>query len=451
MARSFKLPDLGEGIHEGEILALRVSVGDEVKEGDVLLEVETDKAAVEVPSPYTGTVKEIMVKPGDLVQVGDVLITFGNGEAAEAEKPSETKPSPPKEVEKEVERAEARTKKESEEKQPEPERKSAVEGEKPVLRKEGPIPASPATRRLARELGVDLNQVTPSGPQGLVTAEDVRLLAGKEEKAGPKEEEQEGRAAEARPISVLSPELPDFSKWGQIEKIPVKSVRRATARRMALAWSQIPHVNSYDDVDLTELEAFRQKHKADVEEGGGRLTLTVFALKAVVGALKTHPNFNASLDVERGEIILKHYYHIGVATATDDGLIVPVVRDVDRKSLVDLSIELKDMVEKTRQRKLKLEEMQGGTFTITNVGTMGGGQFAPIINFPQVAILGMGSARMQPVVIDKGEKRYEIVPRLILPVVLCVDHRVLDGADAMSFIKAVKDSLEDPEQLLMRM
>jgi len=220
---------------------------------------------------------------------------------------------------------------------------------------------------------------------------------------------------------------------------------------MALAWSQIPHVNSYEDVELTELEAFRQKYKAEVEEEGGRLTLTVFALKAVVGALKAHPNFNASLDMERGEIILKHYYHVGVATATDDGLIVPVVRDVDRKSLVDLSIELKELVERTRRRKLKLEEMQGGTFTITNVGTMGGGQFAPIINFPQVAILGMGSARMQPVVIDKGEKGYDLAPRLILPVVLCVDHRVLDGADAMSFIKTVKVSLQDPEQLLMRM
>lgn len=445
MARSFKLPDLGEGIHEGEIIAVRVSAGDEVKEGDILLEVETDKAAVEVPSPYTGTVAEVLVKQGDLVKVGDVLISFGNGEEAEAEKAPEKKPSPPTEAEKEEGKKEAAAGKEADGK-PEPEKK-------PAPRKEGPVPASPSTRRLARELGVDLHEVPPSGPQGLVTAEDVRAFGGKKEKAGAEEEKPpaEERPAEARPITTPVPELPDFTKWGPVEKIPVKSVRRATARQMALAWSQIPHVNSYDDVELTALEAFRQKHKAEVEEQGGRLTLTVFALKAVVGALKAHPNFNASLDVERGEIILKHYYHVGVATATDDGLIVPIVRDVDRKSVVELSLELKDLVERTRRRKLKLEEMQGGTFTITNVGTMGGRQFAPIINFPQVAILGMGSARMQPVVIDKGEKGYDIVPRLILPVVLCIDHRVLDGADAMSFLQTLKDSLQDPEQLLMRM
>jgi pyruvate dehydrogenase E2 component (dihydrolipoamide acetyltransferase) len=469
MARSFKLPDLGEGIHEGEVLAVLVSVGDDVKEGDTLMEVETDKAAVEVPSPYTATVKEILVKPGDVVQVGDVLVTFSNGEEAGEEEAPEEKAAPKKEAEKEEkkekpesEKEEAVQKVKAEEKPPEPPKEKAeekpeekaVEGRKPVPREEGPVPASPSTRRLARELGVDLHEVTPSGPQGLVTAEDVRALAEKGEEARPEKEKppaKEEKPAEARPITVPSAELPDFTKWGPVEKIPVKSIRRATAKQMALAWSQIPHVNSYDDVDLTELEAFRQKHKAEVEERGGKLTLTVFALKAAVGALKAHPNFNASLDTEKGEIILKRYYHVGVAAATDDGLIVPVVRDVDRKSIVELSIELKDLVERTRQRKVKLEEMQGGTFTITNVGPMGGGQFAPIINFPQVAILGMGSARMQPAVIEKGEKRYEIVPRLIMPIVLCIDHRVLDGADAMRFIKTVKDALEDPEQLLMRM
>ena len=314
------------------------------------------------------------------------------------------------------------------------------------------MPASPATRRLARELGVDLHRVTPTGPQGLVTAEDVRGFAGKGEEAEKKRERPaEEEKAEARPIIISMPSLPDFTKWGPVDRVAVKSVRRATVKQMTVAWSQIPHVSSYDEVDLSKLDAFRQKHKADIEARGGKLTFTVFALKAAVGALKLYPNFNASLDTEAGEIVFKRYFHVGVAVATDDGLIVPVIRDVDRKSIAELSIELSDLVERTRARKIKLEEMQGGTFTITNVGPMGGGQFAPIINFPEVAILGMGAARMKPVAVRKGEDRYEVVPRLIMPIVVCIDHRVLDGADAMRFLKTFREALEDPEELLITM
>jgi pyruvate dehydrogenase E2 component (dihydrolipoamide acetyltransferase) len=220
---------------------------------------------------------------------------------------------------------------------------------------------------------------------------------------------------------------------------------------MVIAWSQIPHVTSQDQVDITKLEAFRQKHKAEIQAMGGRLTMTIFALKAVATALKTYPQFNATLDLEAGEIIIKNYFHIGVAVNTDNGLIVPVVRDVDRKSIKELSIELNDIVEQTRSRKISLNDLQGGTFTITNAGAMGGGYFAPIINFPEVAILGMGRGRMQPAVIDKGNGDHEIVPRLIMPIVLCIDHRVLDGADAIKFLKVVIDSLEDPDELLISM
>ncbi len=194
-----------------------------------------------------------------------------------------------------------------------------------------------------------------------------------------------------------------------------------------------------------------QKHKPEIEGKSGKLTITVFALKAVATALKTYPKFNATLDTESGEIIIKHYFHIGVAVNTEDGLIVPVVRDVDRKSITELAIELNDLVQRTRVRKATVEEMQGGTFTITNVGPMGGGFFAPIINYPEVAILGMGSSSMQPVVKEKGEKRYEIVPRLMMPIVLCIDHRVLDGADAVRFLRVIIDALEDPDELLMTM
>ena len=284
MARSFRLPDLGEGIHEGEVLAILVSVGDEVKEGDPILEVETDKAAVEIPSPYTGTVREILIKEGDIINVGDVLMTFSNGEeeeAAEVEKPAE----PAEEV---------------------------VPTPGPA-RAEGPVPASPATRRLARELGVDLRQVIPTGPGGLVSADDVRAFAEKGEKVEEAPEVPRERPAEVVPMAAHVPALPDFSKWGPVERVPVRSIRRATARQMTLAWSQIPHVHNQEWVDMTKLEAFRKNHKAEIEAKGGKLTPTVFAMKAAATALKTYPKFNATLDTAAGELVIKQYFHIGVA------------------------------------------------------------------------------------------------------------------------------------------
>jgi pyruvate dehydrogenase E2 component (dihydrolipoamide acetyltransferase) len=231
----------------------------------------------------------------------------------------------------------------------------------------------------------------------------------------------------------------------------LRSIRRATAKQMTLAWTNIPHVHSQDQVDVTKLESFRKKHKAEIEAIGGKLTITVFALKAVATALKTYPNFNATLDLANAEIVIKNYYHIGVAVSTDSGLIVPVVRDVDRKSIKELAVELNALVQKTRARKTALEDMQGGTFTITNAGAMGGGYFAPIINYPEVAILGLGQARMQPVFRPKADGEPEIVPRLMMPLVLCIDHRVLDGADAIKFLSVIINSLQDPDELLMAM
>lgn len=429
MTRSFKLPDLGEGVHEGEVLAVYVSVGQEVKEGDIILEVETDKAAVEIPSPFSGRVSEVRVKPGDTVKVGDVMMIFSGGEAAESVEAEEKQGLPSGAVESEEAVAAA----------------VAEKGKRPV-------PASPATRRLARELGVDLHRVTPSGSGGLVTADDVRGFAakGKEIDAAP-------AVAEAMPLTegaavvFSSPTLPDFTRWGPVERVPFRSIRRATAKQMAIAWSQIPHVTSQDQVDITKLEAFRQKHKTEIQAAGGRLTMTVFALKAVATALKNYPQFNATLDVEAGEIIIKKYFHIGVAANTDSGLMVPVVRDVDRKSIRELAIELNDIIQQTRSRKISLDDLQGSTFTITNAGAMGGGYFAPIINFPEVAILGMGQGRLQPAVIEKDNGEHAIEPRLIMPIVLCIDHRVLDGADAIKFLRVVIDALEDPDELLISM
>jgi pyruvate dehydrogenase E2 component (dihydrolipoamide acetyltransferase) len=462
MAKAFKLPDLGEGIHEGEVLSVLVSVGDAVKEGDLILEVETDKAAVEIPSPFTGVVKEIRVKVGDVIEVGEVLMTFDVGEQAEP-----VKEQMPKAKEIEEERPQGEEKPSSEERGPSeerPGREAVAEGEKGVKRgpretetpaadeeRKGPVPASPATRRLARELGVDLRKVPPSGPKGLVTAEDVQAYAKKVEKKEAAPPAEEKGAEEGRPIRVKAPALPDFSKWGAVERVPLRSIRRATARQMALAWSQIPHVSNQGMIDVTKLEALRQNHKKAVEETGGRLTYTLFALKAVAEALKKFPRFNATLDLDAGEIVLKRYYHIGVAADTDEGLVVPVVRDVDRKSIMELAVELKELIERVRSRKVTPEEMHGGTFTITNVGPMGGGHFAPIINYPEVAILGMGTAKMYPKAIEKNGGEYEIAPRLMMPIVLCIDHRVLDGADAIAFMQMIIDCLEEPEELLLRM
>jgi len=446
MARAFKLPDLGEGIHEGEVITVLVSVGDEVKEGDPILEVETDKAAVEIPSPYTGTVLEIMVQPGQVVNVGDVLLTFSDGDKAaekietqtasiEADKPTETSPATAP-AEAEVPPAAAPV---------------VTVNEAPADRK-GPVPASPATRRLARELGVDLHRVTATGPGGLVTAEDVRTFAASGGERGLVEIEETVVAVplEGAGTAAAVPPLPDFSKWGPVKRMPLRSIRRATARQMTLAWSQIPHVSSQDEIDVTRLEAARRRNKSEVEAAGGRLTLTVFAVKAVAAALQRFPQFNVSVDPTKGEIIRKSYYHIGVAADTGEGLVVPVVRDVDRKSILELAVEINDLVQRTRLRKSSLEELRGSTFTITNIGAAGGrGHFAPIINYPEAAILGMGRARLKPVVKPKQGGRYEIVPRMIMPVVLAFDHRVLDGVEGAKFLEFFRTTLEDPGKFLL--
>ena len=451
MTRSFKLPDLGEGIHEGEVIAVLVKAGDAVEEGDPILEVETDKASVEIPSPYTGTVKEIMVKPGDVVKVGNLMMTFTD-DAAEVKIEEKSNQAPgKKEAAQKKEKAsfEKKTKPlepvgEAAPQQTDNQTAGAQESKKE------PVPASPATRRLARELGVDLRAVTPSGPAGMVSAEDVRAFASKEKQGEGAEEEP---AAGAEPLVVAGappPGLPDFTKWGSVERLPLRSIRKATARQMALAWSQIPHVSSQDDIDVTRIEALRRRNKQAVEKQGGRLTLTVFAVKAAAAALRQFPQFNVSLDVAKGEIVRKHYRHVGVATDTGEGLVVPVLRNADRKSITELAVELRQLVERTRARKVDLEELQGGTFTITNIGAAGGrGHFSPIINYPEAAILGMGTARLKPVIGKTEKGSTQVVARMILPVVLAIDHRVLDGIDAARFLEFFRTALENPEKMLL--
>lgn len=423
----FRLPDLGEGIHEAEILAIPVTTGQKVKEGDPIIEVETDKAAVEIPSPITGSIEKLHVQPGDIAKVGDILISFSLTQEAE---------SPASEHDDDNESIPAQNKA----------KESNYTSDNKL-----PIPASPSTRKLARELAVDLHRVTASSTSGVVSADDVREFAQSNDKneaiVQPKSNSFEATDAP----SIPSGKLPDFSQFGEIERHDFRSIRRATAKRMSESWSQIPHVNCQDVVDITLLEEFRTRHKGEIAELGGKLTMTVFTLKAVATALKNFPNFNASLDVEHQEIIIKKYFNIGIAMDTPHGLMVPVIRDVDRKSIKELSIELHTDINMARARKLSREKLTGGSFTITNAGAIGGSHFSAIINHPEIAILGLGQARMQPTVLTDEKGKHEIVPRLLMPIVLCFDHRVVDGADAIRFMQVIINSLQDPDDLLINM
>jgi pyruvate dehydrogenase E2 component (dihydrolipoamide acetyltransferase) len=459
MAKEFRLPDLGEGIHEGEVLAVGVVVGQQVHEDDIILEVETDKAAVEIPSPFTDMVTDVRVKEGDLVHVGDVMIVFGSGDDNEAVAvPTLEAPA----VQAQAQSAAPRSALAA---------VSAGRGaatEAPY--RKGPVPAAPSTRRLARELGVDLHAVAPTGPGGRVTREDVRAHAeggahsegrNVEVAAVDEKEREEGKLKGVSPQTVAVPPLPQYGRAGQVERVPLRSVRRATAKQMALSWSQVPHVSTQDLVDITELEKLRLRYKDEVKARGGALTLTVFVMRALVNALRDFPTFNAGLDMESEEIILKKTYNIGIAVDSERGLLVPNIRDADRKSVFDLSIELRDVATRTREGHAKLEDLQGGTITITNIGALGGTGFAPIINYPEVAILGLARARVQLVAktVDFAEgdapatweAQYEFVPRLMLPIILSFDHRVNDGAEAQRFLNRIIEQLENPERLLLGM
>jgi len=441
MAFAFKLPDLGEGIHEGEIVEVFVTVGDKITEGDPLLEVETDKAVTAIPSPYSGTIHEVRIAAGDTVHVGDVLVVFEGddlespaAEKAASDQKAATDRKPP--VSHAVTGGEP----------PANDRQSAQSVSTAAGRR--PVPASPATRRLARELGVDLHAVQPTGPEGLVTAEDIRRYAeNASSTAAAGIEGGAGMSPASMPAAM--PDLPDFSQWGPVDTEPLRSVRKATARQMALAWSQIPHVSNQDEVDVTDLEALRRRHAPQLAQDGGRLTMTVFAAKAAALALKRFPRFNASLDMANARIIYKRYCNVGIAVASPRGLIVPVLRGADRKSIRELASDFAGLVQRAREGQTPLEELQGGTFTITNAGAVGGGHFAPIINFPQVAILGLGRAVLKPVVRTGAGGEAEIVPRLMMPLVLSFDHRIADGADAIRFMQAMTACFEDPEVMLL--
>jgi len=426
MARVFALPDLGEGLTEAEIVRVLVREGDVIREDAPLLEVETDKAQVEIPSPVAGRVEKIHVEPGQTVKVGQVLVTFADGDGAragsgEARAPARPAAGPP----------------------------VGAVAQAPRAAAGGPVPAAPATRRLARELGVDLRAVRGMGPGGRVTDADVHAAAqALRPTAESRPEAPAGRAVSRplAPVGLEPPALPRFEQWGPIERQPLSHLRRTIAERMALSAALVPHVTHFDRADITELDAVIRRNLESARVRGITLTLTSFLLKAAALVLRAHPQFNASLDAGAGELIVKRYYHLGIAVATDRGLIVPVIRDVDRKPVLELAGELAALAQRVRDGKAALDDLRGGTFTVTNIGALGGTGAIPIINYPEVAILGVARAREEPVVRDG-----QIVPRLLLPLSLTFDHRIADGADGARFAADFVHRLEHPDQLLLEL
>jgi pyruvate dehydrogenase E2 component (dihydrolipoamide acetyltransferase) len=445
MASEIKLEPLKEGVDSVEVNAVKVAVGDVVTKDQALLEVQADKAALDVASPVAGKVTKILVKTGDQIKIGQpyVVIESTNGEApAKAQTPEAAKGKPPKaaakpdgkKTEQQGEAAkpapeELRKKPASEPAQPQQPARPAAAQQGAVAEKV--VPAGPATRHLARELGVDLRQVAGTGRHGRIVQEDIRNFVRQLAAGGP---------TILAPGAQAAPPLPKFEEWGPVDRQPLTAIRKATARQMSLAWSQVPHVTQHDVADVTDLETFRKQP----DGRGPKLTVTAFALKAAAIALREFPTFNSSLDLAANQLVLKQYIHIGVAVDTENGLLVPVIRDVNRKSVNQLAEELSAVAERAKQRKLDGAELKGGTFTITNLGGIGGTGFTPIVNFPEVAILGLSRSRQEPVV-----RGGQIVPRLMLPLSLSYDHRVIDGAAAARFTRRVAELLENPLVMLL--
>ena len=462
----FKLPELGENITAGDVVRVLVKPGDTIAKDQAILELETDKATIEVPSSVAGVVKDVQVKAGQKIKVGQTILSVDDAGAgaeapaapakqAEAVKPEHgivkaaepDKPAPDPEPEDDKDESShiaprqrrgevvdiSRAARTAPQAAPVAEANAASAGSAP--------PAAPSVRRIARELGVDIRQVSGTGPGGRITVDDVQGFVRQALSAGgPSTSLMAGGGGGApAPASPGQQALPDFSKWGDVERKPLSNIRRKTAEHLGHAWNVIPHVTQHDRADITALEELRKKYGPQAERAGGKLTVTVVALKILAGAVRKFPQFASSIDMARGQLVYKKYMNVGVAVDTDRGLLVPVIRDVDKKGIVELSSELAKASEKARAGKLSLDEMSGGVLTITNLGGIGGVGFTPIVNWPEVAILGISRGSLEPV-----WNGAEFQPRLMLPLSLSYDHRVIDGADAARFLRWVADAFEQP-------
>jgi pyruvate dehydrogenase E2 component (dihydrolipoyllysine-residue acetyltransferase) len=437
-----KLPRLAEGVDSGTVVSILVSEGQEIKKDQPFIELETQKAVGSIPSPESGTVSKIHVKEGMEIAVGQLLISISTDKDSAVAKPATGEQAgAPTAVERPAQTRSPTSLTSTEAKsapQAEDYRYESKSGAAP--------PASPSIRKIAGDLGIDLTRVKGSEPGGRIVLSDVRAYIQRLQQRSLEEaKDRPATGSQPAPAAPQSESI-DFAKWGPIRRERMSPLRRTVSRRMVESWTTIPKINQFDDADITDLLAVRKKYAAIFEKKGSRLTLTAFLLKAIAGGLQKNPRANASIDEANNEIIYKDYFHIGVAVDTEGGLIVPVLRDVDKKTLFDLSKELHELTEKTRQRKVSLEELQGGTFTISNQGSIGGNHFTPIIYAPQVAILGVGQGKPKPIVV--GE---EIAIRTMLPLCLAYDHRVLDGADAVRFLKEIITGLENFPEAQVRL
>lgn len=426
MIEAIKVPEIGENVESGVVVAVHIKAGDTLAVDDTVIELETDKALVEIPSPLNGRVTDVLAKAGAQMNVGDVIARLETDDQPAGKEAAPVTDVPASEAE-------------TEEAAPAPlppAPPAEVSGPPPVERQKAPerppVPASPSIRRLARELGVNIVEVNASGPGGRITEADVKTHV-----------KQRQPSPSGAPGTV--PEttaLPDFSRWGRVDIEEMDTVRRITARSTTASWITIPHVTQFDEADVSQVAAFIEKNAAKAEKAGARLTLTAIVTRVCAEALKRFPRFNASIDVANSRVIFKRYVHIGIAADTPRGLLVPVVRDADRKSIVDLAMAIGDLSARARGKKITPDEMEGGTFTISNQGGIGGVGFTPIVLWPQVAILGVSRSAVKPVYV--GE-RFE--PRTILPLSLSYDHRIIDGADAARFLRWICEGLEQPMTL----
>jgi pyruvate dehydrogenase E2 component (dihydrolipoamide acetyltransferase) len=429
MALDFKLPQLAEGVESADVADIHVKVGDVIDSGQIVMELETDKAVMELPCPHAGKVLQILVKTGDTVKVGQAVMQLeASGAASNGSVSPETpaaKPSTSAAAASSAPTAPAKAIS-----APATPAVAMTVAASPGL----PVAAGPATRRLARELGLDLRRVSGTGPGGRITSEDVaRFYAG-----------SNGSTAAGGGAGFAVPPLPDFSQFGTVERQAYTRLQKTVANNLSLAWQIIPHVTQHDLADITDIESARKRFVDNAGKNAPKVTMTAITMKAVVACLQQFPQFNSSYDSAKGELILKRYYHLGVAVDTPTGLVVPVIRDVDQKSVVQLASELTAIAEKARNGKLALDDMRGGTFTITNLGGVGGTAFTPIVNYPEVAILGMSRSQKQ-LQLNNGE----LTERLMLPFSLSYDHRVINGADAARFLVKLAGMFTDPFRLLV--
>ena len=487
----FKLPEVGEGIESGVVVSILVSVGDTIEKDQPVLELETDKAVVEVPSDVSGTVESINVEEGEEAEVGQVVLTLGNGdgaaeddseedsanedggdvseddtanedtEAAEddgadddsadedgADEEAEASGDEASQSKKKAKQSDSKEKdsktEQSDDSDEDAEADDVDREEQYTPAPDSPddagdrklIPAAPSVRRLAREMGINLQEVQGSGIMGRISADDLRRYQDGDKGETPKQEER----APAAPAQE-APKLPDFSKWGETERVSMSGIRKATVRSMTQAWTSVPMVTQFDKADITEFETLRKRYQPKAEAVGAKLTPTAMLLKVIAGALRKFPDFNASIDTASNEIVYKKYVNLGVAVDTEKGLLVPVIKNADRKNMVELAQELGELAEKARDRKLSPEQMQGGNFNVSNLGGIGGTGFTPIVNPPDVGILGVSRGGMEPVW-NKETEVFE--PRMMMPLSVTYDHRLIDGAQAARFLRWVCTAIEDP-------